>query len=663
MAGQDPQPQAPGDMASPQNFTESVFSPESDHSLYFPYSGPPNTLEVRDLSYQVDPDSQAPWFEQLAQLKLPCRRTRKTGTPSLEKLNFRVHSGQMLAVIGDTDCGRASLLDVILGRVPGSQAPTGQVWINGRPSTPQLVRKNVAHVRRHEQLLPNLTVRETLTFTAQLRLPSTFSKAQRDKRVDAVIAEMRLRQCADTRVGNAYVRGVSGGERRRVSIGVQLLWNPGILVLDEPTSGLDSFTAHNLVCSLARLTRGNRLVLTALHQPRSDIFRLFDLVLLLAGGTTAYLGPAQHMIRFFTAVGHPCPRYCNPADFYVDLTAIDRRSPEQEAASRERARVLGAQFRDSVCSSEDSCWEPGMTLGAASPDPPRNYSQLAEPPSLPGCVRQFSILIRRQISNDFRDLPSLLVLGAGALLMSLITGFLYYGHGPRPLSFSDMVALLFMVGALVPFNIVLGIIAKYHAERAMLSSELEDGLYTVGPYFLAKVLGEMPLYSIYVLIYGPPTYWLAQLRPAPQPFFLHLLFVWLVMLSCRAMGLMVAALLPTLHMSSFCGNALYSIFYLTGGFMVQLGNLWTVPSWISEVSFLRWSFQGLMQIHLRNQTFPLHVGVGTVPIPGNWVLSSMGLDSHPLSTAVLVLLAISACFLGFFYLVLRCVKQTPVQEW
>lgn len=659
MAGQDPQPKAPVDMARPPDFTESVFSPESDHSLYFTYSGPPNTLEVRDLSYQVDPDSQAPWFEQLAQFKLPCRRTRKTSTPGLENLNFRMQSGQMLAVIGDTDCGRASLLDVILGRVPGSQAPSGQVWINGRPSTPQLVRQSVAHVRRHEQLLPNLTVRETLTFTAQLRLPSTFSKAQRDERVNAVIAELRLRQCANTRVGNAYVRGVSGGERRRVSIGVQLLWNPGILVLDEPTSGLDSFMAHNLVCSLARLARGNRLVLTALHQPRSDIFQLFDLVLLLAGGTTVYLGPAQHMVRFFTTVGHPCPRYCNPADFYVDLTAIDRRSPEREAASRERARELGAQFRESC---EVSCWESGLALRSSSSDTLR-YSQLAEPPPRPSCVRQFSILIRRQISNDFRDLPSLLVLGAEALLMSLVIGFLYYGHGPRPLSFPDTVAMLFMVGALIPFNIILDVIAKCHGERAMLSSELEDGLYTTGPYFLAKVLGELPLYSAYVLVYGIPIYWLAKLRPAPQLFFLHLLFIWLVVMSCRAMGLMMAALLPTLHMSSFCGNALYNIFYLTGGFMVQLGNLWTVPAWISQVSFLRWSFQGLMQTHLRNQTFPLHVGVGTVPIPGNWVLSSMGLDSHPLSTAVLVLLAIGVSFLGFYYLALRCIRQTPSQEW
>ncbi|XP_004616135.2 ATP-binding cassette sub-family G member 8 [Sorex araneus] len=654
MAGQDPHP---------QDSEESVFSRESDHCLYFSYSGPPNTLEVRNLSYQVDPASQAPWFEQLAQFKLPWRRSRGPGSPGLEDLSFRARSGQMLAVIGDTDCGRASLLDLITGRAPGARAQAGQVWINGRPSTPQRVRRNVAHVRQHDQLLPHLTVRETLAFVAQLRLPRSFSQAQRDERVDAVIAELRLRQCADTRVGNAYVRGVSGGERRRVSIGVQLLWNPGILVLDEPTSGLDSFTAHNLVCTLARLARGNRLVLTALHQPRSDIFHLFDLVLLLAGGAPVYLGAAQHMVSYFTAAGQPCPRYCNPADFYVDLTAIDRRSPEQEVASRERARALAAQFRDSVRDSEDSLWAPSTAPRANSPAPAADSSPRATPPALPGWAQQFSVLIRRQIANDFRDLPGLLVLGAEASLMALVIGFLYYGHGPRPLSFPDTAALLFMVGALVPFNIILDVIAKSHAERPMLFSELEDGLYTAGPYFFAKVLGELPLYGAYILVYGLPTYWLAGLRPAPQPFLLHLLLLGLVLLCCRAMALATAALLPTLHLSSFCGNALYNSFYLTGGFMIQLSNLWTVPAWVSYVSFLRWCFQGLMQIHFTGQTFPLHVGNITVSIPGDWVLRSMGLDTHPLFVAFLTLLAITTGFLGLYYVALRCVRQTPSQDW
>ncbi|XP_074188036.1 ATP-binding cassette sub-family G member 8 isoform X2 [Rhinolophus sinicus] len=643
---------------------DSLFSSESDNSLYFTYSGQSNTLEVRDLSYQVDMASQVPWFEQLAQFKMPWTSHKDSCELGIQNLSFKVRSGQMLAIIGSSGCGRSSVLDVITGRGHGGKIKSGQVWINEQPSTPQLVRKSVAHVRQHDQLLPNLTVRETLAFVAQLRLPRTFSQAQRDKRVDDVIAELRLRQCANTRVGNTYVRGVSGGERRRVSIGVQLLWNPGILILDEPTSGLDSFTAHNLVKTLSRLAKGNRLVLISLHQPRSDIFRLFDLVLLMTSGTTIYLGAAKHMVQYFTALGYPCPRYSNPADFYVDLTSIDRRSREQELATREKAQVLAALFQEKVCGFDDCLWraearELGVGAGAES-----NTGHLPTPTKLPGPVQQFTTLIRRQISNDFRDLPTLLIHGAEACLMSLVIGFLYYGHGAIKLSFMDTAALLFMIGALIPFNVILDVIAKCHSERAMLYYELEDGLYSAGPYFFAKILGELPEHCAYIVIYGMPTYWLANLRPGPEPFLLHFLLVWLVVFCCRVMALCAAALLPTFHMSSFFGNALYNSFYLTGGFMISLDNLWTVPAGISKVSFLRWCFEGLMQIQFKGQIFDLDVGGNlTVPVQGDVILSNMHLNSYPLYAIYLIVISISGGFVALYYVSLKFIKQKSSQDW
>eukprot|EP00074_Homo_sapiens_P074613 XP_011531332.1 ATP-binding cassette sub-family G member 8 isoform X2 [Homo sapiens] len=648
---------------------DRLFSSESDNSLYFTYSGQPNTLEVRDLNYQVDLASQVPWFEQLAQFKMPwtspsCQNSCELG---IQNLSFKVRSGQMLAIIGSSGCGRASLLDVITGRGHGGKIKSGQIWINGQPSSPQLVRKCVAHVRQHNQLLPNLTVRETLAFIAQMRLPRTFSQAQRDKRVEDVIAELRLRQCADTRVGNMYVRGLSGGERRRVSIGVQLLWNPGILILDEPTSGLDSFTAHNLVKTLSRLAKGNRLVLISLHQPRSDIFRLFDLVLLMTSGTPIYLGAAQHMVQYFTAIGYPCPRYSNPADFYVDLTSIDRRSREQELATREKAQSLAALFLEKVRDLDDFLWK------AETKDldedtcvesvTPLDTNCLPSPTKMPGAVQQFTTLIRRQISNDFRDLPTLLIHGAEACLMSMTIGFLYFGHGSIQLSFMDTAALLFMIGALIPFNVILDVISKCYSERAMLYYELEDGLYTTGPYFFAKILGELPEHCAYIIIYGMPTYWLANLRPGLQPFLLHFLLVWLVVFCCRIMALAAAALLPTFHMASFFSNALYNSFYLAGGFMINLSSLWTVPAWISKVSFLRWCFEGLMKIQFSRRTYKMPLGNLTIAVSGDKILSVMELDSYPLYAIYLIVIGLSGGFMVLYYVSLRFIKQKPSQDW
>lgn len=129
------------------------------------------------------------------------------------------------------------------------------------------------------------------------------------------------------------------------------------------------------------------------------------------------------------------------------------------------------------------------------------------------------------------------------------------------------------------------------------------------------------------------------------------------------MALAIAALMPSFHAASFCGNALYNAFYLSGGFMVQLNGLWTVPAWISKVSFLRWCFQGLMLIHFQGQTYPLAVGNLTLPVPGDLVLKSMGLASCPLFAVYLILLGLMVGFLLLYYLCLRFIRQTSSQDW
>uniref|UniRef100_A0AAY4CSP9 ATP-binding cassette sub-family G member 8 n=1 Tax=Denticeps clupeoides TaxID=299321 RepID=A0AAY4CSP9_9TELE len=637
--------------------TRLFSSPEEDSSLYFTYSGGQNKLEVVNLHYEVDTAAQIPWYEKLSEFKMPWEMQSGRQT-AIRNLNLRVHSGQMLAVIGSSGCGKTSLLDIITCRDEGGTMTSGQVLINGKPSTPTLVRKSIAHVRQDDRLLPHLTVRETLAFVAKLRLPTHFSQAQRDQRVDDVIAELRLRQCAHTRVGNEYVRGVSGGERRRVSIAVQLLWNPGILILDEPTSGLDSFTAHNLVITLSRLAQGNRLVLLSVHQPRSDIFQIFDLVVLLSSGSAVYCGPAREMVPYFTALGHPCPRYCNPSDFYVDLISIDRRSPQKEAECLERAQALAAQFEEKVRGTEDFMW-----MSSELPSGEEVVKVSRQKDHLPGRLHQFYILIRRHVYNDFRDLVTLVVHGLEALLMSLLIGFLYYGAGEDRLSIQDTVALLYMIGALTPFAVVLDVIAKCHSERAMLYHELEDGMYSVTSYFFAKVLGELPEHCAFTLVYGVPIYWLAGMNEAPDRFFLNFLLVWLMVYCSRSMALFVAAALPTLQTSSFMGNSLFTVNYLTGGFVISLKNMWLVASWFSHVSFMRWGFEGMLQVQFEGLEYPFTIGNFTFNIDGIRVVEAMNMNQYPLFACYLVLVAVCLFFMLLYYLSLKFIKQKSSQDW
>uniref|UniRef100_A0A8C4T279 ATP-binding cassette sub-family G member 8 n=1 Tax=Erpetoichthys calabaricus TaxID=27687 RepID=A0A8C4T279_ERPCA len=655
-------------------YRDGLFAgPDEDSSLYFTYSGAPNVLEVKQLHYQVNMAAQVPWHEKLAEFRMPWEIGRDD-VSVIGNLNLKVQSGQMLAVIGSSGCGKTSLLDIITCRDEGGKIASGELLINGKPSSPQLVRKSIAHVRQSDRLLPHLTVRETLTFVARLRLPVHFTDKQREQRVEDVIAELRLRQCANTRVGNEYIRGVSGGERRRVSIAVQLLWNPGILILDEPTSGLDSFTAHNLVITLSRLARGNRLVLLSVHQPRSDIFQLFDLVVLLSTGSVAYCGAAKDMVPYFTTLGYPCPQYCNPSDFYVDLISIDRRSREQEAQCEQRVRELTVQFWDKVKDTDDFIWRPTEINGEDSASTSDTSSTSKAPEEvinvpakskdqLPGSLQQFSILLRRQVSNDFRDLPTLLIHGCEALLMSLLIGFLYFGAGDTKLSIQDTIVLMYMMTTLTPFAVVLDVIAKCHSERAMIFHELEDGMYSVTAYFFAKVIGELPEHCAFTLVYAVPIYWLAGLNAETGPFLLNFLIVWLVVYCSRAMALWSASLLPTLQLSSFMGNALFTTFYLTGGFVISLENMWLVAAWFSKISFLRWGFEGLMQVQFIGLKYKMTLGNFTFHIDGSQVVEAMDLNSDPLYACYLILLAVCVVFMFFYYLCLKFIRQKSSQDW
>jgi ABC-type multidrug transport system ATPase subunit len=234
----------------------------------------------------------------------------------LKGITGEARPGELLAVLGPSGSGKSTLLSILGGRLTGRYF--GTVLAGGRAPS-RAVHRRTGFVAQDDVLHPHLTVRETLTFCAMLRLPRSAPAAAKSAAAEAVIAELGLGACADTIVGNAFVRGVSGGERKRVSIGHELLVNPSLLVLDEPTSGLDSTAAARLVATLSALARKGRTVVLSVHQPSSRVYRMFDSVLLLAEGSCLYFGAGRDAMDYFASVGFAPGFHVNPADFMLDL--------------------------------------------------------------------------------------------------------------------------------------------------------------------------------------------------------------------------------------------------------------------------------------------------------------------------------------------------------
>ncbi|GFQ08033.1 ABC transporter g family member 15 [Phtheirospermum japonicum] len=213
----------------------------------------------------------------------------------LHGLNGYAEPGRIMAIMGPSGSGKSTLLDSLAGRLSKNVVMAGNILLNGKKQ--RLDYGVVAYVTQEDVLLGTLTVRETLTYSAHLRLPTSMTKEEIKDIIEGTISEVGLQECADRQIGNWHLRGISGGERKRLSIALEILVRPRILFLDEPTTGLDSAASFFVIQAIKNLARDGRTVISSIHQPSSEVFALFDDLYLLSGGETVFFGEAKMAIK------------------------------------------------------------------------------------------------------------------------------------------------------------------------------------------------------------------------------------------------------------------------------------------------------------------------------------------------------------------------------
>lgn len=225
----------------------------------------------------------------------------------LHKISAKVARGSVLGILGPSGSGKTSLLNALAAVENGRSVTSGRILVDGKKIAKDY-RRVAAYVQQDDSLYSTLTVRECIQYSAQLRLPSTASESAKDAMVERVISELNLGHVVNSRIGShGPSRGISGGERRRVSIGMELVTSPQILFLDEPTSGLDSSSANSVVQLVKELAGHGRIVVLSIHQPSAKSFLLLDQVMLLAKGKMLYHGPPAESKDYFQDLGFLCP--------------------------------------------------------------------------------------------------------------------------------------------------------------------------------------------------------------------------------------------------------------------------------------------------------------------------------------------------------------------
>lgn len=247
---------------------------------------------------------------------------RINGRQILTDVQGVAHPGQVMAIMGASGAGKTSFLD-ILARKNKRGTVCGDFYVNGEKVTDADYKNVVGFVDQEDTMLPTLTVHETILNSALLRLPVDMGKSAKLMKVAEVEKQLGIYHIRDALIGSeeGNGRGISGGEKRRVSIACELVTSPSILFLDEPTSGLDAYNAFNVIECLVTLAKTyKRTVIFTIHQPRSNIVALFDQLVLLANGKTVYSGEFAQCQAYFDHIGYSCPPGFNIADYLVDLT-------------------------------------------------------------------------------------------------------------------------------------------------------------------------------------------------------------------------------------------------------------------------------------------------------------------------------------------------------
>ncbi|PIN27041.1 Transporter, ABC superfamily (Breast cancer resistance protein) [Handroanthus impetiginosus] len=267
---------------------------------------PGHGLEFKNLSYSV--------FKKLKKDGVGITKE----TYLLNDISGQATRGEIMAIMGPSGAGKSTFLDALAGRIAQGSLE-GSVRLDGKQVTASYMKMISSYVMQDDQLFPMLTVFETFMFAAEVRLPPSLSTAEKKKRVIELLNQLGLTSATHTYIGNEGKRGVSGGERRRVSIGIDIIHKPSLLFLDEPTSGLDSTSAFSVVEKVKDIARGGSIVLMTIHQPSFRIQMLLDRIIVLARGRLIYLGSPTALSAYLAGFQRPVPEGENSLEYLLDV--------------------------------------------------------------------------------------------------------------------------------------------------------------------------------------------------------------------------------------------------------------------------------------------------------------------------------------------------------
>lgn len=570
----------------------------------------------------------------------------------LKDVNCKAKPWEILAIVGPSGAGKSSLLEILAGKFTPQ---SGSILVNQSPIDKAQFRKISGYVTQADNLFPLLTVEETLMFSAKLRL--RLPQAQLSSRVKSLIQELGLEHVAMARVGDDRVRGISGGERRRVSLGVDVIHDPKVLILDEPTSGLDSTSALQIIDMLKVMaeTRGRTIILS-IHQPGFRIVKLFSSMLLMADGSVLHHGTVDQLGANLRGMGLQLPLHVNIVEFAIEsietiqqqrkgqlqvqeqgFSAPPQQKTGEEGESRSGKFTLQQLFQQSKVVDEET-----MNVGI---DFPRDFANSR--------LKETMILTHRFSKNIFRTKELFACRTIQMLISGLVLGSIFH-NAKDDLSGAEEKVGLFAFILTFLLSCTTEALPIFLQEREILMKETSCGSYRVSSYAIANGLVYLPFLFILAVLFSTPLYWLVGLNPNFMAFVHFLLLIWLILYTANSVVVCFSALVPNFIVGNSVISGVMGSFFLFSGYFISKHGIPKYWIFMHYISLFKYPFEGFLINEFSKSGKCLEYMLGSCLVTGEAVLREEGYGEESRWRNVLIMVCFILVYRFVSYVILRC---------
>lgn len=514
-------------------------------------------------------------------------RDKKETAVLLSDVSGMFNPGEMTALLGPSGSGKTTFLDLVSGRKTVGEID-GAIHFGGKAPTTRFLRRHTGYVEQFDTLISALTVHEMLMYTAELKRPLEESAESKEAACEKLLHDLGLAGARDVLVGSEMVKGISGGQAKRLNIAIALITDPSVLFLDEPTSGLDSFTANEVMSVVKTLNTDDVTIIATIHSPTAYAFSLFDSAMILCSGKQVYFGPNGPGLVEYALDALPGVEKKSPGnsdiEWLIDVfTRADRDGIADNFAEVYKHSDLKARM-DAALDDVDKI--------AANPDTEASRKLQVDSSTTVPFAHALWTMMKFRTRKNYKDGEYLGPRLGEKVFLSFLIFTLYWGIGDdhNPDNVVNVSSALFMWTTLPAFGAA-AYVPQIVMERRLFMRERADGLYRPMAYLVFKMLDEMFLLLPVTLVLGAVVFYAMSLSGS------FVLF-WLVYYFTLGNGVVLAYLVSAVSPNMEAANAILPTYVVTllffAGWLIRRDDIPAYWSWYYYIDLMRYSFGSLM---------------------------------------------------------------------